>query len=138
MRSADMLPLLEEQLAAGKNVRFSPTGESMLPLLRQGVDTVELSPAIGTLKCYDVILYRRPNGKYVLHRIVNAGDTYTCIGDAQFVLERGVTREQVLGVVTCIHRDGKAIPVTDPAYRLWCRVWKCTRPLRHLWHRLTK
>ena len=35
-----MLPLIEECLENGQNVKFSPRGISMLPMIRQGKDSV--------------------------------------------------------------------------------------------------
>ena len=46
-RVEELLPLILEQLAAGQTVKFAPYGVSMLPMLRQGVDTVVLSPVPG-------------------------------------------------------------------------------------------
>ena len=66
--------------AAGQSVRFSPRGVSMLPMLRQGRDSVVLSPAPKQLRKYDLPLYRRDDGSYVLHRVVKAGQTYACMG----------------------------------------------------------
>ena len=40
----DLMPLIRERLAVGQSVKFSPRGNSMLPMLRQGVDSVVLSP----------------------------------------------------------------------------------------------
>ena len=131
----DLMPLIREQLRTGQNVRFSPQGVSMLPMLRQGIDSVVLSPLPGKLKKYDLPLYQRENGKYVLHRIVKAGETYTCVGDNQFELERGLKHSQMIAVVTAFYRDGREIPVTDPAYRLYCRLWHGIRPARHIWRR---
>lgn len=60
----EIVPLIEEALSAGQSVRLSPTGISMLPMLRQGIDSVVLSPVPETLRKYDLPLYRRENGKY--------------------------------------------------------------------------
>ena len=81
-----LMPLIKERLAAGQSVRFSPKGTSMLPMLRQGIDSVVLSPLPKRLGKYDLPLYQRDNGQFVLHRIVAAEDSYTCIGDNQFEL----------------------------------------------------
>ena len=135
----DLMPLIREQLAAGCDVRFSPRGISMLPMLRQGIDSVVLSPLPGRLRKYDLPLYQRADGKYILHRIVKAGQTYTCMGDNQFEPEPGVTREQMIAVVTAFYRGNRLIPVTDPGYRLYCRLWRWSCPARHCWricHRL--
>ena len=75
----NLMPLFRERLAAGQKVQFSPRGISMLPMLRQGKDSVILSPLPENLRKYDIPLYQREDGKYILHRIVEVGETYTCI-----------------------------------------------------------
>lgn len=128
-----LMPLIRERLASGQSVSFSPRGISMLPMLRQGKDSVVLSPLPDKLNKYDLPLYQRDDGHYVLHRIVKAGETYTCIGDNQFVYERGLEHRQMIAVVTAFTRDGKRIVVSDPGYRLYCRIWHISRPVRRLW-----
>lgn len=135
VRLEELMPLIREQLAAGKRVKFSPRGVSMLPMLRQGKDSVILSPLPERLKKYDLPLYQRDNGQYVLHRVIKAGDTYTCMGDNQFVPEHGLRHEQMIGLVTAFCREKKEIPVTALSYRIYCRVWHYSRPVRHLWRR---
>jgi hypothetical protein len=134
-RLEDLMPLIREGLENGKKVRFSPKGTSMLPMLRQGVDSVVLSPVPEKLKKYDLPLYQRSSGQFVLHRIVDAGETYTCIGDNQFEPEPGLHHEQMLALVTAFTRGDRLIPVTAPGYRLYCRFWHYSRPARHLWRR---
>ena len=129
------MPLIRETLAAGKTVRFSPRGISMLPMLRQGIDSVVLSPLPGKLKKYDLPLYQRDDGHFVLHRIVKVGDTYTCIGDNQFEYEHGLRQDQMIALVTAFTRGKREIPVTNPGYRIYCRIWHWSRPLRHFWRR---
>ena len=128
------MPLFTEALANGQSVRFYPRGTSMLPMIRQDVDSVVLSPFNGKLKKYDLPLYQRDNGKYVLHRIIGAGNTYICMGDNQFVPEL-VREDQMIAVVTSFYRKEKEIPVTDASYRLYCCLWHGSRSLRHFWRR---
>lgn len=125
------MPLIKESLSAGKSVKLSPKGTSMLPMLRQGRDSVLLSPLNGKLKKYDLPFYQRRNGQYVLHRIVKSDDTYTCIGDNQFDLERGVCHDQMIAVVTAFYRDGRKISVKSFRYRFYCRFWHYSRSIRH-------
>lgn len=134
-RLAELMPHILQTLAAGKSVCIGPKGTSMLPLIRQGRDYVELSPLPDRLKKYDLPLYCREDGQYVLHRIVRVGDTYTCTGDNQFLLETDVQRSQMLAVVTAIYRGEKRIPVTAFSYRLYCRLWHWSRPIRKIWRR---
>ncbi len=135
LRLEQLMPLIRECLEAGKSVRFSPRGSSMLPMLREGLDNVVLSPLPETLKKYDLPLYQRQNGQYVLHRIVQAGETYTCIGDNQFAFEQGVRQEQMIALVTAFSRNGTDYGVSHPGYRIYCRLWHFSRPVRHLWLR---
>lgn len=128
----ELLPLIEERLAAGQSVRFSPRGTSMLPMLRQGRDSVVLSPVPERLKKYDLPLYRRENGQFVLHRVVEAGKTYTCIGDNQYRSEPGLRHEQMIALVTAFVRDGREHTVEDWGYRVYCRIWHWSRPARHV------
>lgn len=130
-----MMPLMAETLALGGSVRFSPKGSSMLPMLRQGRDSVVLSPVPKMLRKYDIPLYRRDNGQYVLHRIIDAGDTYTCMGDNQFRPEPGIRQDQIIGVVTAFYREERQIRVENPGYRIYCRFWYHTRPLRRFFRR---
>ena len=119
-----MLPLIEECLENGQNVKFSPRGISMLPMIRQGKDSVSLSKPPEKLKKFDVPLYRRKDGSFVLHRVVKVGKTYTCIGDNQFVFEKGIEHNQVIALCTAITRNGK----TESVYSL---KWRLYAILRH-------
>lgn len=130
-----LLPLMQENLAAGRTVRFLPRGISMLPMLRQGVDCVILSPAPEKLRKYDIPFYRRDDGKFILHRVVEVGETYTCIGDNQFELEEGVRHDQVIAVVSGFTRGEKEHRVSEWSYQFYCRFWHYLRPLRHLYRR---
>jgi hypothetical protein len=125
-----MMPLILERLAAGENVQFTPRGTSMRPMIYGDRDHVVLSPVKGKLKKYDIPLYKRDNGQYVLHRIVKVGETYTMVGDNQYQREPGIRPDQLLAVVSAFVRDGKLYSVTDPAYRAYCRIWHFSRPLR--------
>lgn len=129
----EAMPLFQEQFARGQSVQFSPRGTSMLPMLREGKDSVVLSPLSERLKKYDLPLYRRADGQYVLHRVVAAGETYTCVGDNQFVLEHGIEHGQLIAVVTAFTRAGRRWSTMHPAYRFYCRFWHFTRPVRRVW-----
>lgn len=130
--NVECLPQIREKLARGERVKILPGGISMLPTFRPQQDVVILSPLPDMLKKYDVPFYQRANGKLVLHRIVEVGDTYTCVGDNQFQTEPGVTRLQMIGVVSGFVRNGREHSVEEPIYKLYCRIWHHTRKLRHM------
>ena len=130
-----LMPVFRERLAQGQSIRFSPRGTSMLPMLRQGIDSVLLSPVPEKLRKYDLPLYQRKDGRYVLHRIVEVGQTFTCMGDNQFVPEPGLEQGQMIALVTAFYRREKEYKVSDWRYRLYCRFWHHSRPLRRFWRR---
>ena len=132
----ELMPLVRDHLAAGQPVRYlSFRGISMLPMLRQGIDSVELSPLPARLKKYDLPVYQRSSGQYVMHRIVGVKDDhYICIGDNQFQFEK-VRHSQMIGVVTAFTRGDRLWQVSNPIYKFYCRFWHISRPLRHFWRR---
>ena len=132
VRLDDLMPLIRERLALGESVRFSPHGTSMLPMLKDGRDQVILSSLPAKLKKYDLPLYRRKHGQYVLHRIVKVKNGYTCMGDNQFAPEPGVQDDQMIGIVTGFVRKGKEYSVGCLYYKMYCRIWCAVRPVRHL------
>ncbi len=114
----------EQQLEENGVLIFTNVGDSMMPLLRQGRDILIIRKTTGRLKKYDVPLFKRDTGEYVLHRIlkVRPNDYVTC-GDNRFQSEGGITDRHILGVLTGVIRDGKEISVTDWRYRLYVHLW---------------
>ena len=109
MTVAQMRPLIDRAVSSGGIFTFIPNGTSMLPLLRPGIDSVELSAA-DDARIGDIVLYQRENGVYVLHRIVSEKDgAFVMCGDNQYKLEYGIKREQIVALVSAINRDGKHI-----------------------------
>lgn len=131
-----LMPLIRERLEAGYSAQFTTRGVSMLPLLRNGKDQVILSPLPKKLKKYDLPLFQRDDGHYVLHRIVKVGETYTCIGDHQFVYESGIRQDQMIAIATGFYRKGKYCSADSFGYRVYSRVWHWMRPIRRIALRL--
>lgn len=131
-RLEELMPMILKTVGEGRTVVIRPKGTSMLPLIRQGRDSVELSALPKKLKKYDLPLYQRPNGQYVLHRIVKARETFTCIGDNQFQKETGVEQAWMIACVTAVYREGKRISTDAFSYKLYCRLWHWSRLPRRL------
>ena len=134
---ASRMAFVAERLAAGQKVRYLGfRGVSMLPMLRQGKDSVELSPLPPKLKKNDLPVYRRADGQYVMHRVVAVkADHYICLGDNTLVFEH-IYPEQMIGVVSAFKRGDRRIEANDPVYRIYCRLWRLTHPFRKLIFRL--
>lgn len=122
-----LLQLLEETDA----VPLVISGNSMSPFLAHGRDTVYLSKVTKPLKRGDMILYRRTNGRYILHRIVKVeSDSFCLVGDAQNYVESGIRQDQVLARVSWVRRKGK---IQKPGCFWWEffeKVWIRLVPLR--------
>ena len=124
--------LLELQLEAGE-APLRVTGSSMHPTLRDRLDTVYLKSAKGDLRKGDVILYRRENGRYILHRILAcSAEGFLCAGDNQCQKE-AVAPGQVLAVVTAFQRGKKRVDVRHRGYRLYVWLGIALFPLRRPW-----
>lgn len=135
----ELLPLIRERLAAGQTIRYLPfRGVSMLPMLRQGKDTVELSPLPEKLNKYDLPVYQYPSGKVVMHRVVSVENGYyLCLGDNTYEYEK-ILPEQLIGLVSAFKRADKRIEVTNRGYRLYSRLWVASFPVRRALRRLKR
>ncbi len=122
LRLADLFPLIEEKLKNGGEVSFKPHGISMLPLIRQGKDSVTLEQLKREAKKFDVIFYRRPDGQFVLHRIIGHDKNgFILCGDNQFVKEYEVQKSQIIGIMTSVCREGGRISCESAGYKVYCR-----------------
>jgi len=103
---------------------YPNVGDSMWPMLREGRDLVIIEACEGRLRRYDVPLYRRDSGQYVLHRILRVRkEDYVICGDNRRHREYGITDRHVVGRLTAVVRDGREIPVTDIRYRIYVHLW---------------
>lgn len=128
----------EDLLAEDGFLVYKGTGTSMLPAFRPDRDLMVVVPAAGRLRKYDVALYRRPDGRYVLHRALSVRPhDYAFRGDNCARMEYGVTDDDILGVMTAFVRDGQRVEVSNPWYRLYVRLW-CALPLLRRVYRLCK
>ena len=122
-----LLALLEETDA----VPLVISGGSMTPFLIHGRDTVYLSKPENAPKRGDMLLYRRRDGSYVLHRVYRVeGERCTMVGDAQTLLEPGICREQILAKVTAVRRKGKLLQKGDVLWWVFEKIWIRMVPLR--------
>lgn len=121
----------ENQLKNKGYLVYASVGYSMLPLLRQKRDIVVIrKKEPGRCGKYDVVLYRRGD-RYILHRVLRVlPDGYLIAGDNNTFVERDVTDDMILGVMTRVIRDGKSIPVTALSYRIYTHIWCDAYPLR--------
>ena len=132
----EVIFLIQDAITRNQSVQFCPQGTSMLPMLRPGVDSVVLSRVPDKLKKYDLVLYQRDNGQYILHRIVGVKDTYICAGDNQLRCEKGVRHEQMIARVTSFCRGEKVHDVNEITYQLYCHVRVCRNRICYFYVRV--
>ena len=122
-----MIPVIWAAMEAGKPVEMTVTGKSMMPLLLDRISSVRLTQP-NDLKKGDIVLFRRSDDRYALHRIVGVCDgVYDIIGDNQRVPDRCVPKEDIIALVTAYSRDGKHWREKDGLYRVFLPVLKTAR-----------
>ncbi|MBQ6999157.1 MAG: S24 family peptidase [Clostridia bacterium] len=125
----DMAPVIYEIVSAGGSVKLEVKGVSMMPLLRNERDSVLLKKA-DNLSLYDVVLFKRANGKIALHRIVEINnDTYTIIGDNQYRFDRNIKQADLIAKAVEFHRGTKRIG--ENGIRKFGAFWYTTYPIRN-------
>ncbi|MCX5706131.1 MAG: S24/S26 family peptidase [Candidatus Omnitrophica bacterium] len=102
--------LMQAALAKEAFFRFKAKGFSMQPFIKDG-DIVTVSPANGAaLGRGQTVAFIRPGGKLVIHRIVACLENgYLIKGDSCFTNDGLVKKEDILGYVSEVKRNDRAI-----------------------------
>lgn len=118
-------------LEAGKTVNLLVSGGSMEPFLIHKRDAVLLKKPDRPYRKGDIVLFRRCNGKYVLHRIyrISPQGAYV-IGDGQTTLEGPVAFSQMIAIVTQVRRKGHIIRPGDLLWEFFEHLWIRMIPAR--------
>lgn len=109
------------------------TGTSMLPLLKEGRDLVELeSCSQERLKKGNVVLYKKNDGTLVLHRIIRVenGEFFTVLGDHQFKNAERVNKNQIIAVACGFFIKGRYVNEKTRWYRLYKKIWLSSLTVR--------
>ena len=123
-------------LQEGREAVIIPTGSSMLPFIRGGVDRVVLrrqeDVAVG-----DIVLVKIGD-RYILHRVIShQGDALTLMGDGNIRGTEACRTGDVIGTVAEIIRPSGRVRIPGRA-----RLWRMLKPIRRyllaLWRRLSR
>ncbi len=121
---AELEGIIREVVDSGGEFELYPRGKSMLPLIKEGRDSVMLVAPPNEICVGAIAFYKRDSGKFVLHRVVGAKDgLYTMCGDNQTWLEDGIRRDQIIAVVSSMKLDGKRVTPDDAKYQKWLKKW---------------
>ena len=105
------------------------TGNSMCPFLHPG-DIVYLN-RYTELEKGDIVLFTRPDGSFVLHRIyqIKKDGTYLILGDNQ-LLPEPVPAERIHAIVTSARIKEKVVTPKSLRWQCYAKLW--TRPVRRI------
>lgn len=138
--SAELTDLIEITIKAGGVMPLMVTGNSMRPFLKDGESTVWLKNCTEPeLKRGRILLFRRTDGKYILHRVrkVLPNGELVINGDAQNWCEN-IKKEQAVAVVTQIESNGKKISCNSLIYKTKVEMWQLLKPFRPLIFRIIR
>ncbi len=117
--------LIREVLASNGEFRLYPRGTSMLPLIRQGIDSVALRQLDRPPRKYDILFYKRADGSYVLHRVKEVTPAgLTIWGDNHTMLEYGITEKNIIGYAARIFRGETELDCQSLEYRTYLWLWQ--------------
>ncbi len=128
--NAEMLGLIEELLEQGKKVRLTIKGNSMKPLLRDGLDQVEISiPDEREIIKGAIVLFRYGND-FLLHRVISRKENQIFLrGDNVFQSIETVNTEQVIGIVRkIIYLGGQRIKSSTFRWKILSTCWLLLKP----------
>ena len=116
-----MMESLAALLDEGREVRFTPKGESMRPFIEGGRDSVILRKN-AVVEVGEIVLARLRGGRYVLHRVIGkSGENLTLMGDGNLKGMESALACNVMGTVKGIVKpNGKC--VKPKRGRLWFRL----------------
>jgi len=114
-----IVSLMDDAFKEGMTFTFPSKGKSMLPLLHDN-DLVTVD-RIKTLKKGDIVLYKRNNGQYVLHRIrkIKKDKSFIMVGDHQRKVEYGIKESQILAVLIAYKKNNKEYHLKGFRYSLY-------------------
>ena len=127
----EYLDTLREAVLTGKECSMLITGNSMQPFLQHGRDTIYFRAPSRPLKRGDMVFFRRPDGQYVMHRLLREDTAgYYLIGDNQTEIEGPVDRTSAFAIVYKVKRKGRILAPGSFWWGFFAGFWLSIIPLR--------
>lgn len=122
-----LFPEVARLLQEGKTVTLTPRGQSMLPFIRGGEDSVTLVRC-EDIHVGDILLFQLPTGQYILHRLIQIeGKQLTFRGDGNIRGEEHCLQQDVIGKVIAI--TSKSGRTRKPGN---AQLWQLLFPFRRI------
>jgi len=119
-------------LHEGSRVVLPVAGNSMLPFIIGGKESLELVRPTQPLKAYDVVLAWVDNQRYAIHRIVSIeGEQLTLMGDGNLAIVEHCRMEDVEAVAEyVVSPKGKRRYLYTPNRLRFAHLWRRLLPVR--------
>ena len=124
---------MEQSLREQGRIITVPVGISMWPMLKNRQDHIVITTVTRPLRRYDVPMYRRNTGKFVLHRIIKVrkDGRYVICGDNLWRKEYHVRDEDIVGVLAGFFKGDRYIDCeTNHLYHAYVYIWRFLYPIR--------
>lgn len=121
----------ERLLADGQSVTLLVRGNSMRPLLRDGIDRVTIRRHRPDEIEKGAVMFFRYKGAYVMHRIKTVtGDEVVFAGDGNYRTVEHARRGDIIAKVVVITRtDGRKIECSGRRWRIMSAAWLTLPPI---------
>ena len=119
MSMSQLVDMLKSDTQLTREVYVTVNGTSMEPFLHDGQDSVIFSDLPKKLRRGDILLFKRKNGSFAMHRVYSIGKngSVSFLGDNQSVVEKDISPEDILLYVPEVIRNGKKINCTRGFWR---------------------
>lgn len=125
MDPEDYFEMIEDLLAEGREVKMTPKGNSMLPFIKGGRDSVVLTKPSKAFEVGDIVL-AKIGDRFIMHRIFAVEEeNLTLMGDGNICGTEHCTSTDVIALVTEIHKENGKKVIPGKAV-----FWRRIRPLR--------
>ncbi len=110
----------ENEIERKGYIAYTVKGDSMMPLIRENQDIVVIKKLTRLPKKRDAVLFKRPSGEYVLHRIVKCSGMglYRIAGDNRSFSET-VPQEWIIGYLCEVIKDDRHITADSKEYKAY-------------------
>lgn len=126
----ELLPEVARFLSEGKEVTLKTKGNSMLPFIIGGEDSVILKKK-DVFLVGDIVLAEIAPRQYVIHRILKVrNNTITLMGDGNIFGNETCDVNNICGHAIAIVHKGKQIDCNSRKERLKAYLWKMALPAR--------
>lgn len=122
---------IEKQLDTDGYVLTMSVGTSMRPMISQRQEQLMIVKVTQPIRPDDVVLFKRSNGQYVLHRVIECKDGQYSIRGDNCYSDETVLPDQILGRLDGFCKGRKYVSCTDnKGYLLYVKLWRATYPVR--------